>query len=136
MFRRLLSKKFISPEKCRYSSYNFKKASTLEKLYFLPKNTQKTGRHVSSDCDTPAEETSEQLDYHLKPIMRSALSYVRDISDFLKKHKEFGSVPQNVLVVTADIVGLYPSIPRVYEQGGDKGFRKGTLKIMGLLQIY
>ena len=54
---------------------------------------------------------SEHLDYHLKPIMRSAKSYMRDNSDFLKRLKELGSVLQNALLVTADVVGLYPSIP-------------------------
>ena len=43
--------------------------------------------------------------------MRSAKSYMRDNSDFLKRLKELGSVLQNALLVTADVVGLYPSIP-------------------------
>ena len=43
--------------------------------------------------------------------MRSAKSYMRDTSDFLKRLKELGSVPQNALLVTANMVGLYPSIP-------------------------
>ena len=43
--------------------------------------------------------------------MCSAKSYIRDTSDFLKKLTELGSVPQNVLLVKADVVGLYPSIP-------------------------
>ena len=53
---------------------------------------------------------SECLHYHLKPVMRSAKSYVRDTSDSLKKLKELGCVPQNELLVTGDLVGLYPSI--------------------------
>ena len=43
--------------------------------------------------------------------MRSAKSYIRDTGDFLNKLKELGSVPQNALLVTVDVVGLYPSIP-------------------------
>ena len=46
--------------------------------------------------------------------MRSGKSYIRDIRDtrdFLKKFKELGSVPQNALLITGDVVGLYPSIP-------------------------
>ena len=43
--------------------------------------------------------------------MRSAKSYLRETSDFLKKLKELGCVPQNELLVTGDLVGLYPSIP-------------------------
>ena len=37
MFKRLLSKKCILPEECKYFSYNFKKVTNLKKLYFLPK---------------------------------------------------------------------------------------------------
>ena len=56
---------------------------------------------------------SECLDHHLKPIMRSAKSYVRGTSDFLKKLKELGCVPQNELLLTGDLVGFYPSIPHL-----------------------
>ena len=42
--------------------------------------------------------------------MRSVKSYIRDTSAFLKRLKEIGSVPQNALLVTADVVELYPSI--------------------------
>ena len=37
--------------------------------------------------------------------------YIKDTGDFLKKPKDFDSVPSNAMLVTADIVGLYPSIP-------------------------
>ena len=43
--------------------------------------------------------------------MRSAKSYIKDTGNFLNKLKELGSVPQNALLVTVDVVGLYPSIP-------------------------
>ena len=45
--------------------------------------------------------------------MHSAKSYVRDPSDSLKKLKELGCVPQNELLVTVDLLGLYPSIPHL-----------------------
>ena len=56
---------------------------------------------------------SKCLDYHLKPIMRSAKSYVRDTSDFLKKLKKLGCEPQNELLGTGELVGLYSSIPHL-----------------------
>ena len=55
----------------------------------------------------------ERLDYHLKPIMRSAKSYLRDTSNFFKKLKELSCEPQNVVLGTGDLVGLYPSIPHL-----------------------
>ena len=45
--------------------------------------------------------------------MRSAKSYVRGTSNFLKKLKELGRVPQNELLLTGDLVGFYPSIPHL-----------------------
>ena len=42
--------------------------------------------------------------------MRSAKSYIRDTSDFLKRLEELGGVPQNARLVAADMVGLYPNI--------------------------
>ena len=42
--------------------------------------------------------------------MQSGRSYVKDSGDFLKKIKNLGSFPQNAILVTADVVGLYPSI--------------------------
>ena len=51
------------------------------------------------------------MDFHLKTIMRSAKSYIKDTGDFLNKLKEFGSIPKNVLLVTVHVVGLYPSMP-------------------------
>ena len=43
--------------------------------------------------------------------MRSAKSYLKDTGDFLNKLEELGSVPQNALLVTVDVVRLYPGIP-------------------------
>ena len=58
---------------------------------------------------------SEYLDDHLKPIMRSAKSYIRDTIDFLERIKGLVSVLQNALLVKADVVGLYSSILHQYE---------------------
>ena len=76
-----------------------------------------------------------------------AKSYLRDTSDFLKRLKELGSVPKNGLLVTADVVGLYPSIPHKdflealsikLDQREDKIIPTGDLLEMAqfLLKIY
>ena len=44
--------------------------------------------------------------------MQSVRSYIKDSGDFLKKIKKLGSLLENVILVTADVVGLYPSIPQ------------------------
>ena len=69
------------------------------------------GRPVKSNCDTPTEKASEFLDHHLKPVMQGSWSYIKDSVDFLRKIKQIGNLPENSILVTADVVGLYPSIP-------------------------
>ena len=43
--------------------------------------------------------------------MKEVTSYVKDKQDFLEKLKHLGKVASNAILVTADVVGLYPSIP-------------------------
>lgn len=45
--------------------------------------------------------------------MQNDLSYIRNSGCFVEKIKSFGEIPENRLLVTADVVGLYPSIPDV-----------------------
>ena len=45
--------------------------------------------------------------------MKVDKSYVKDTNHFLEKLKELGKVPANATLVTADVVGLYPSILHV-----------------------
>ena len=54
---------------------------------------------------------SEFLDFHLKPLMQKGRSYIKDTGHFLEKLRQLGQVPENAILVTADVVGLYPSIP-------------------------
>ena len=42
--------------------------------------------------------------------MQSGWSYIRDSGDFIDKMKRIGKVPEGSFLVTADVVGLYPSI--------------------------
>ena len=69
------------------------------------------GQPVVSNCGTPTEKASEFLDGHLKPIMQRSWSYIKDSGDFIDKIKGIKNIPENALLVTADVVGLYPSIP-------------------------
>ena len=99
----------------KYFTYEYKKACILGKLYLLPKIHKRLfnvpGRLVISNCGTPTEKVSEFLDHHRKPVMQKGLSYIRDSQNLLEKLKAIGSVPENAILVTADVVGLYPSIP-------------------------
>ena len=102
---------YIKEKHLKYFSYEYRKATNFGKFYFLPKIHKRlhkvTGQPVISNCGTPAEKCSEFLDYHLKPLMQGGWSY---INDFIKKTKNLGSIPKNAILVTTDVVGLYPSI--------------------------
>ena len=43
--------------------------------------------------------------------MHNGWSYIRDSNDFNNKIKNLENIRSNSILVTADIVGLYPSIP-------------------------
>ena len=64
-----------------------------------------------SNCGTPTEKASEFLDYHLKPVMQRSWFYIRCSGDFTEKVKRISNIPDDAILFTADIVGLYPSIP-------------------------
>ena len=61
------------------------------------------------------------LDYHLKPLMQRGWSYIKDSGDFIKNTRNSGSIPENAILVTADVLGLYPSIPH---EAGLKALRE------------
>ena len=45
--------------------------------------------------------------------MQFAKSYIKDTSNFLRKLNDLGKLPENAILVTPYVVGLYPSIPHV-----------------------
>ena len=61
------------------------------------------GRPVISNCGTPTEKVAEYLDYIFKPLMQESWPHNKDSGDFLKKIKNIGKIP-------ADVIGLFPSI--------------------------
>ena len=69
------------------------------------------GRTVISNCGTPTENVSEFLDNQLKPVMQEGMSYIKDSNDFTHKIRDLKDIPNDALLVTADVAGLYPSIP-------------------------
>ena len=99
----------------KYFLYDYKNATNLGTLYILSKIHKRLftlpGHPVISNCGTPTEKASEFLDHHLKPVIQSSQSYIKDSGDFLRKIKQIGNLPGNSILVTVDVVGLYPSIP-------------------------
>ena len=89
-------------------------STNFAKMYILPKVHKRLdnvlGRPVISSCGIPTEKAYEFLDHHLQPIMKSRVSYIKNTNDFLSKLKNLRKIPQNWFLVTADVIGLYPSI--------------------------
>ena len=61
--------------------------------------------------------------------MRKGWSYIKDSQDFINKSRKLGKIPDNAILVTADVVGLYPSIPhnvglRALKEAPDKREQK------------
>ena len=98
----------------KYCTYEFKEATNLGKCYLLPKIHKRLenvpGKPIISNCEAPTEKASAFLDFHLKSIMQNGASYIKDSNDFTSKIKKI-DIPNDALLVTADIVGLYLSIP-------------------------
>ena len=114
MFKNIRRKGVISEKELKYFLFEYNKATNLGKLYLLRKTHKHLknvpGRPIISNCGTPTEKASEFLDHHHKPVMQSGWSYIKDSGDFLKKIKNVGNIPENAILVTADVVGLYPNI--------------------------
>ena len=79
------------------------------------------GGPVISNCGTPTEKVSEFLDNHLQTIMKKGLSYIRNSGDFIDKICRMGSIPDNAILVTADVMALYP---RISHDAGLKALRE------------
>ena len=54
---------------------------------------------------------SEFIDARLKPLVPRIASYVQDSNDMLRKLKDMDRLPEDAILVTIDVVGLYPHIP-------------------------
>ncbi len=68
----------------------------LGRFYLLPKIHKRLngvpGRSVISNCGYFTENISEFLDYHLQPLAKTVMSYIKDTNHFLKKLSELGEV--------------------------------------------
>ena len=115
IFESLYTRKSITEKELKCFCYDLRKTTNLGKLCLLPITYKRLhnvpGRPVISNCVTPTEKASEFLDFHLKPLTQSGWSYIRDSADFINKMKRIGKVPEGSFLITADVVGLYPSIP-------------------------
>ena len=72
------------------------------------------------------ENVSEFLDSHMQAITRWGWSYTKDSEDFFNESRKLRKIAGHAILVTADVVGLYPKIPhnvglRALKEALDKG---------------
>lgn len=89
------------------------------RFYLLPKIHRRgcPGRPVILGCGTCTESISEFVDAHIKHLFLEIPSYIKDSKHFLQVLNGLGRLPEGAILVTADVVGLYPHIPH------DEGLR-------------
>ena len=105
IFVDLERRSIIQEKEKNYFKFNFKKATNVGKFYVLPKI------HKSLSKVPGRPVILEFLDHHLQPLMKQGESYIKDTGDFLEKLKRVEEIPKEAILVTADVIGLYPSIP-------------------------
>ena len=66
------------------------------------------GRPIISNSGYYTKNISAFLEYHLKPIAEKLKQYINDIHNFLRK--SLHSLPEDIILCTIDIVGLYSNI--------------------------
>ena len=95
--------------------YFFINKPKLGRFYLLPKIHKRLhnvpGRPVISNSGFFTENISAFLEYHLKPLSQKVKSFIKDTNDFLKKLNELRDLPDEFILCTIDVVGLYPNIP-------------------------
>ena len=82
------------------------------RFYILPKVYKRgnPGRPIISCNGHPTERISEFVDYHLKPLVQTLPSFIKDTEHFLQLQKR-GPLPDNTILVTLDVSSLYTNIP-------------------------
>ena len=60
-----------------------------------------------------AENISEFLDSYLKQLIPFQSQMLEDSRDFLERLKEIGNIPENAILVSFDVVGIYPHLLHV-----------------------
>ena len=77
--------------------------------------TNVPGRPVISNNGNSTENISLHLDYHLKSLIPNVPHILEDTRDFVNRIQDLSDLPESSILVSFDIVGLYPHIP--HEEG-------------------
>ena len=93
--------------------------TSLGRFYLLPKTHKRTTsvprRPIVSNDSTATENILAFLDFRLQPLGTKVPHILEDTHDFLSQIMEIKDLPEDVLLVSFDVLGLYPHIP--HEEG-------------------
>ena len=67
------------------------------------------GRPAISNCGYYTENISAFIDHHIKSFSKCVKSYIKDTNNFLQKLRELPKLPNDTILCTIDVVGLYPN---------------------------
>ena len=83
------------------------------RFYILPKiyKTGNPGRPIVSSNSHPSARISQFVHCHLKPLVHTTHSFIKDTTHFLNKLEHLGKLPENAFLVTLDVSSLYTNIP-------------------------
>ena len=83
------------------------------RFYILPKVHKQgnPGRPIVSSNSHPTERISQFVDFHLKPLVQTTQSFIKDTTHFLNKLEQLGQLPDSAFLVTLDFSSLYTNIP-------------------------
>ena len=83
-------------------------------FYILPKIHKQGnlgGRPIVFSNSHLAERISEFVDYHLKYLVQTTQSFIKDTTHFLNKLQKLGQLPNNAILVALEVSSLYTIIP-------------------------
>ena len=112
VLKKVTDRKDISDNTLDYFLVNNPKFGRFYLLPKIHKRFQKVpGQPVISSSGYYKENISAFLEFHLKPLAQKVKSYIKDTNDFLKKVARLSHLPDDIILCTIDIVGLYSNIP-------------------------
>ena len=72
-------------------------------------------RPIVSACDSPTDQLSNYVTHFIQPLVEILPSYIRDSKHFLQLFESLPPLPENAILVTADVTSIYTNIP--HEEG-------------------
>ena len=118
LLRELHAQGYVDDGTLRWGLVDEKSVRT-HTFYHLPKihkdPSQPPGRPIVSGINGPTEKLSKLVDFWIQPAVHQLPSYIKDTTNLLKVIQDWnstlGPLPEDVLLVTIDVVALYPNIP-------------------------